>query len=379
MRVRPLLLALCALALPACDDEPESTRVEGDTLTIYSSLPLRGTSAEAARSVAAGQRLALEDAGRRVGSYRIRLVRLDSTTGDSAIWDPGQVNANAERAANDETAIAYLGELDYGGSAVSLPITNSEGLLQVAPLDGLTSLTRRPPGSPREGPERYYPSERRTFLRLVPNDLLVAEALVDLIRERGLTRVTVIYDESIYGRELAGQFGRRARTGGLTPSGTVEDRDEPGEVRSVVEHVASERPDAIVYSGTAGATFAALLAGLRAELPGVPIWGGSGLAAGVEPAGEPGRVAWLQAVRPPSEYPARGRVLLRRLGRSRADGLYGYESMRLVLDAIESGGADRRAVVRAALSGRLRRSVLGPYRIFPRGDVSERRLAIYGR
>ncbi len=67
------------------------------------------------------------------------------------------MEANAKRAADDPRAIAYLGEVDRGASAVSVPRTNRADLLQVSPLDGLTSLTRRPPGRPRAGPERYYP------------------------------------------------------------------------------------------------------------------------------------------------------------------------------------------------------------------------------
>ena len=370
---------MLALVLGGClgDDEPESTRIEGDTLTIYSSLPLRGGSAGTARAVGAGQRLALEDAGGRVGGYRVRLVQLDSTRADVTGWDPDEVSGNAHRAVDDETAIAYVGELDYGGSAVSLPITNGEGLLQVSPLDGLTSLTRRPPGSLREGPERYYPSGQRTFLRLVPNDLRLADALLDQIKQQGARRLTLIYDAHIYGRELAGQLSRRARLRGLDVSGPVEDREEPQEARSVAQKVAEERPDAIVYSGTAGSTFPALVAALGRELPGVPLWGGAGFAAAGAPPAGPDRVAWLQPVRPADAYPADGRRLLRRLDGAPPEALYGYESIRVVLDAIARGGADRRAVARSALAAGPRRSALGRYRVLAGGDVSEERLALY--
>ena len=57
----------------------------------------------------------------------------------------------------DPRAIAYLGELNLGASAVSVPVTNKAGLLQVSPADGLASLTEAPPRS-AAGPERYYPS-----------------------------------------------------------------------------------------------------------------------------------------------------------------------------------------------------------------------------
>jgi hypothetical protein len=144
-----------------------------------------------------------------------------------------------------------------------------------------------------------------------------------------------------------------------------------------VKHVAGERPDAIVYCGTAGTTFAALLVGLRAELPGVPIWGGAGLATASVPAVGPGRVAWLQPVRPLSAYPPEGRRLLSRIREAQPETLYGYESMRVVLRAIERGGGDRHAVARAAMSSGDRRSPLGPYDVLRSGDISERRLALY--
>src|SRR5215216_2504782 len=60
-----LLLALVALA--ACGSTEEESRIPGGTLTIYSSLPAHGVSAAAARAVAAGEALALADAGARAG------------------------------------------------------------------------------------------------------------------------------------------------------------------------------------------------------------------------------------------------------------------------------------------------------------------------
>jgi branched-chain amino acid transport system substrate-binding protein len=172
---RTVLLCAAALALGGClsgEDPDEGSRVVGDTVTVYSSLPRHGVSARAAAAVAAGQRLAYPDAGGRAGGLRVRLRMLDATDPDDWLWDPDRVSANAEEAADDDTAIAYIGELDYGASAVSIPLTNDAGILQVSPVDGLTSLTRTPPGRPRAGPERYYPTGVRSFLQLVPNDLL---------------------------------------------------------------------------------------------------------------------------------------------------------------------------------------------------------------
>ena len=137
------------------------------------------------------------------------------------------MSENADAAADDPSAIAYLGELDYGASAVSLPITNDAGLLQVSPGDGLTSLTQRPPGRPRAGPERYYPSGRRSFVRIGPTDLQEADYLLERASAAGATRIAVVFDRDIYGRELAAQIVARARRAGLEPVASEEYRDQP--------------------------------------------------------------------------------------------------------------------------------------------------------
>ncbi|HEX2126027.1 MAG TPA: hypothetical protein VHF45_05640 [Thermoleophilaceae bacterium] len=130
-RTGTALLCVAAIALVGClstGDADEGSRISGGTVTVYSSLPRRGVSAPVAAAVAAGERLALADAGHRAGGLRVRLRRLDSTDPGDWLWDPDRVSANADQAADDETAIAYIGELDYGASAVSVPITNDAGI-----------------------------------------------------------------------------------------------------------------------------------------------------------------------------------------------------------------------------------------------------------
>lgn len=386
------VVALCAAAaavaagLAGCFGEGSSPNVPAHVargpLTVYSSLPARGVSAHGAREVGVGQELALDDARRRAGGRRVRLVRLDSTRpGSHGAWDPGAVNENAERAADDPRAVAYLGELDYGGSAVSVPITNDAGILQVSPGDGLTSLTSRPPENPRAGPERYYPTKRRTFVRLVPTDLALASDLVRRMLAEGLRSASVVTDRTIYGRELAGVIAERAQRGGLDVRAVADfPRDLTG-VPDAATDVAEQHPGAVILTGVADRTTGPLLAAIHRRMPRAPVFGPAGL--GARPLrGALPRVSLLSPVRAMAGYPPRGRRVLRRLKRrlgapAGAAALYGYESMRLALDAIDAGGPDRRRIVRAALTERSRSTVLGPLRVRASGDVSEKRFAVY--
>jgi branched-chain amino acid transport system substrate-binding protein len=381
------VVLICSLALAGClggAGEPESTLVEGERATVVMSLPRHGVSAEAAQGVEAGARLALADAHGRAGELEIRLVTRSATRPGDLLWDPGRVSANAERAAKDPGAIAYLGELDYGASAVSLPITNEARILQVSPADGLTSLTRTPPGRPRANPIRLRPSERRSFVRLTPSDLLQAETLLALLREDGAGRIAIVFDQRVYGRELAAMLVARARRDGPTPVLDEEYRGDPEQIPGLANGLAEASPDAIVFAGVADAATAPMLAAIDSRLPGVPVYATGGmLARELDPPirRAPARVIALTPILPQSELGRGGRRLLERLraagAASRPEALYGYEAMRLVLAAIARGGRDRERVIAAALRYRERDSVLGALGIGPTGDVEEPRFALH--
>lgn len=379
---RATLLALAALATVAAGcgaDADESTRVKGDTLTIYASLPAHGPDAPAGADAAFGMRRALADAGGRAAGRRIRLVILPATRPEDASWDPGTVEANADRAVEDPTTIAYIGELDQGGSAVSLPVTNRDGLLQVAPADGLTSLTRRAPGRPRAGPERYYPDGQRTFLRLVPPDLDSAREIVRSLRERGSRRLVLLHGDQISDRELESTVIALIGEGEPREITRVAVRDDdPEDVRDVVDDVVSAQPDSIAFFAANGLAATAVLAELGARLDSVPLRGAPQLVPSGELPAAPTDACALTGVPQQSELPPNGRRLIADLSRQSGgrplggEALLGYEAMQLALDAIEEGGPDRRRVLRAARAPRERNGVIGRYEITARGDVAGR-------
>jgi branched-chain amino acid transport system substrate-binding protein len=278
--------------------------------------------------------------------------------------------------------VAYLGELDYGGSAISLPVTNRAGLLQVSPADGLTSLTRLPPGRPRAGPERYYPERLRTFIRLVPSDLVLGDELLALLDARGVRSVAVLHGEGIADRELAGVLVYRLRRRGREPAFVEPLRDEEEAAAALIERLAASRPRAVLHLGAGTPATSVTLAALARRLPDVPVLGSAGLAAPrAIGRSAPRDVQALTPIVPARAQPPAGRRVLRSLARERgapvrAEALYGYESMLLALAAIDRAGPDRRAVARAALAPRRRRTVLGRLSLAPGGDVRPRRLAL---
>jgi branched-chain amino acid transport system substrate-binding protein len=371
----PLAVALAGLALAAAacggGDDP-APRGDG-SLAVYSSVPRKGVLARKGEAVAAGQRMALEDAEERAGGRRGRLVQLDGAGDGDDPWDPAEIESNAERAVDDPAAVAYLGEVALGGSAVSVPVTNADGLLQVSPGDSLPSLTQPDPGGGGEIPARYYPEGNRTFVRLVPHGGLEAKVLVDWARERGAGRLVLVRDQRVHGTEIASWALNEAQRTGL-PVEVEPAREGSDDYDDLAAEVAEGRPKAVIITMPAGADATKVAAALRAALPATPV-----LAAAAATAAPPAGVEFIDPHLPPEEYGERAAGVLKRLGRRPGDplaldALYGYESMRLVLDAIERaepGGADARAaVLRAATGPRRVEGVFGTYSLVPGGDVA---------
>lgn len=391
----PVTLAVLACVLVSgCfgngDEAAEREPIRGHVLTLYASRPTEGPSAATGRAVAAGERQALADAGARAGRYRIRLIELSASKPGGGNWDPGQVSENAGRAADDKRAIAYIGELNLGASAVSVPVTNEVGLLQVSPADGLASLTEQPPRS-AAGPERYFPTGRRTFLRLVPDDIVEARLIVDRMEALGMEHPAMIVGTGVYARELAAEVAADARKRGIEPGKTEDLRDDADTVQDAARDLASlppdSAPDGVVLALARDRYTSQMLRDLSRLLPQTELLAGDGILVGQPLVAAPGAPApELEAVAP--QPPAGPSRVLRRIARDQGSdiaspaALWGYEAVRVVLDAIRSaqrGGrpADRADVVRAALTPRVRKSPIGTYRVQRNGSVDGLPMALY--
>ena len=195
-----------------------ASEATGSQLAIYSSMPLQGPTAQIAAEVVNGERLALSDAGGRAGRYHVGFVSLDDSNPSSGKLDPGVTASNARTAAQDTSTIAYLGELGSTATAVSLPLINAAGILQVSPASPYVGLVSSLDAGQYE-PQRFYPSGRRTFGRLQPGDPAQAVAQVALMRALGVRSVYVVDDQNPFQAPLAELVSGDAQQAGIALAG----------------------------------------------------------------------------------------------------------------------------------------------------------------
>jgi branched-chain amino acid transport system substrate-binding protein len=147
-------------------------RILGDNLTVYTSVP--DPAFGLGRDMVDASKLAIAQAGGRAGDFGINFVAVDE--GSPAQPDPPIVAAKAaERTIRDTQVIAVVGALRSDTAMTSLPLFNAAGVLLVSPGAGYAGFTS--PVAPGE-PERWYPSGRRTFGRLIGDDREQARALL---------------------------------------------------------------------------------------------------------------------------------------------------------------------------------------------------------
>jgi branched-chain amino acid transport system substrate-binding protein len=382
-------VAGCGGSGSTATDAGPGGRVIGDALTVYSSLPLRGPDALAAQAMVNGQRLALQDAGGKVGDWQVKFRSLDDSVGPEG-WDRAATADNARAAVDDPTSIAYVGDADFGATAISIPILNQSGIAQVSPAAGYPGFTTATDAAEKGEPEKYYPSGRRSFARVVPNDIVQGQAQARLQRTDGCRRTFVIADRQVPGRSLS-----RAVIAALAASGVAlvgeatADMTADGADEDAVQAARAARADCVFVGAADGDDPTALLTALHTALPDAGLYGPDVMARGallrqLDRGAQRALRLTRPVVGPAAQTPA-ARALLARYRRTFGapappEALFGYEAMALVLDTLRRAGdrADDRSYVSAELlRTRDRRSVLGTYSIRPDGDTTLRRYAAW--
>jgi branched-chain amino acid transport system substrate-binding protein len=385
VRVRWLCLAALAFtpALAGCGRVGSSPVAQsvGKQLTVYSSLPLQGPSAGISKQIVGGEKLALAHDGGHVGQFTVSYVSLDDSSPTTGEWDPGVTAANAKAAAQDRTTIAYLGDFNSGATAISLPLTNAAGILQVSPASPYVGLTSSLDAGQGE-PERFYLAGRRTFGRVAPGDPVQAATQVALLKHLGVHRLYVVADLDPFDAPLAQIVAGDAQRAGIEVRGQdlitiAAGANFTGEVAKIAESGAQ----AVFLSATATKEAAQLVRQLHAAVPHLSLLASSTtlnklFISNLGPAevgtfiGSPVLATHL--------YPVAAQRVLGEYSRRYATApepyvLYGYEAMSVVLAAIRTAGEsgdDRQAVIEKFLGTRNRASVLGLYSMQPNGETS---------
>jgi branched-chain amino acid transport system substrate-binding protein len=349
--ITSLLLTLFAAGCGT--EEPAHTTTVSDDLTIYTALPMRGAQAPRARDVIDGERLALILADGSVGPYSVRLRSLDDSTVKKAGWDPQATLDAVQVAVDDPSTIAFIGDLDAGATALSLPKTNARDVLQVIPAatyDGFTGGDGHAPGEP----DKYQPSGQRTFASLGLSDELQSRLIADTMEEQDCRRVAVLRAPTGFDASLAELLETTSKHRGMqvVDDAKVAD-DDPDTAAKVAEKLVSAQAQCVTFAANPSDAPGPLLRTIHAVAPGMRFVLPAALADDAVAASLGPAAPQTTIVGPPPAGARLSAAFEHQFGRKPGPwASYGYDAMHRALKAIQAAGTrgnDRRAVVAAFL------------------------------
>jgi branched-chain amino acid transport system substrate-binding protein len=387
--------AVAALAAAGCASSSSSAigSASGNTVDIYSSLPMQGSSSAQTIPMVNGIRLALSQAHDKAGDFTVKYTELDDSTAAAGKWDPAQTAANAREAATDPKAVYYIGEFNSGASRVSIPILNQAGLAQVSPANTYVGRTANLPGSASGEPKKYYPGGTRNYLRIVPNDSIQAASDLMAMKQAGCSKVAVANDKEAYGAGLATLLEREKGMYGVTIVSDTGIDPAAANFSGYASTIASEGADCFFFAGVASTGAVRITKDVNAALPAAKIFGGDGVCTssftqasqGGVPASVDKLIECTVATQDLDAYPG-GKQFIEQYkaayGMSGPDpyAIYGYAAMELGLRTIASLGAagDSKAdVLKALFAIKSTESVLGTFGFNKDGDTTLKSYGVY--
>jgi branched-chain amino acid transport system substrate-binding protein len=376
--------AVKALPSASCENVEYGGEGEPDVL-IASDLPAQGASRERTAQQVEAIRLALDERDWRAGEKRVAFQACDDTIQSTGLWDAAKCRSNGRAYAGNPDVVGVIGTYNSGCAKEIIPVANRAsggGLAVISPGNTLVCLTLRSDTCARDEPRKYYPTGKRNYVRVVPNDAFQGAALAQFARQRGFRRVFVLYakdDPTSLGQ--ATTFRNAARGLGSSLAGFEPWDPKANDYKSLIRRVEESRPDAVLLAGLIEQNGARLIKDKVAVLG--PNKGTVGLMAPdgfaqqstIDKAGEAAAGMFASVPgRAPENLAPRGKQFVAKLGEETKGkpvelyAPYAGEAAVLLLDAIAKAGGNRSGVIDALFDTEVKDGILGKFDFEPSGD-----------
>ena len=320
------------------------------------------------------------------GPHTIGVQVCDEVPYGSDESDSRKCARTARAAAENPAVLGVIGP--WSSSCASLvTLLNRARVAVVSPSATYLGLTRAGPGVAPGDPERYAPSGRRSFVRVVPADDVQAATAVTYAQRVGARRLFVLDDGGIFGKGLAGGVRESAQRAGLHVVGEAHWQPTARDFSEQAERVRRAGADAAYLSGYASGNSPQLIADLRRALgPDLLIMGPDGFAVPEVLVREVGaaadRFVFTIATVPTRALPSGGRRFAaefeRRFGAAPCCfAVHSAQAMDVLLDAVAHSDGTRAGVIRAVLETRIERGELGDFRFDSAGDTTRNPMGVF--
>jgi branched-chain amino acid transport system substrate-binding protein len=302
--VGALIAVAAALTLVATSYGGSSTPANADTLPssacgpvfykgsgkpqylIASDLPLQGAGRAQNIAMQKAIQYVLEFQYKfKAGKYTIGYQGCDDSTAQAAAWDAAKCTSNGRAYAADKSVLGVLGTFNSGCAKLIIPLLNRAsggpvGMVSVA--NTAVELTHTAPWTAPGEPGVYYPTGKRSYVRVSASDDYQGPAAVDLLQSQAfrlaqgkkfkpITNVYILHDNQVFGKGVANGFRLKALKEGLKVLGFEPWDPKATSYAAIGERIKGTGAQSVYLGGIVCNNGVKLIKDLRAVLGSEPV------------------------------------------------------------------------------------------------------------
>jgi branched-chain amino acid transport system substrate-binding protein len=376
-------------ALPASS----CTGIKGPTDAQYliaSDLPLQGAGRTQTVQMTQAIDFILKQHDYKAGQYTVAYQSCDDSTAQAGKWDSGKTSANGNAYARNQKVIGVIGTFNSGAAEIMIPLLNrapNGPVAMVSPANTYVGLTHGGPGTASGEPDKYYPTGKRNYVRMVAADDFQGAADAQLAKDLGLESVYVLNDKEAYGLGVATNVRNALNQLGIKVAGFTAWDPKASSYEALATKIKQSGADGVFLGGLICENGGKLIKDLRAGLgDGVQLMALDGftpVSAVVAGAGQAAEGLTVSVAGLPNEQlKAAGKKFVADFKAETGKepdpySVYAAQAAEVLLAAIERSDGSRASVAEELFNTDIRNGILGTFKIDENGDTTSNPVTIY--
>ena len=381
-----------ATPLPASSCSPIVYKGSGSPkYLIASDLPLQGAGRTQTIEMTKAIQFVLSGAGWKAGPHTIGYQSCDDATAQAGKWDSAKCSANANAYARDGDVIGVIGTFNSGCATIEIPILNRAPggpVAIISPANTQVGLTTGGPGTSAGEPNKYYPTGKRNYARMVAHDQYQGAADALLAKQLGVKSLYILNDKESYGLGVALNTRNAARKLGIKVAGFEAFDPKASSYEAQASKIKGSGATGVFIGGLICENGGKLIKDLRSVLGArVKIIlpdGFTPISATAQGSGAAANGAFVSvAGLPNSQLKGQGKAFLRAFAKANKGkapdpySVYAAQAAVVLLSAISKSDGSRSSVVSQLYKVNLKNSILGNISLDKNGDVKGGPVSIY--
>ena len=358
---------------------------------IASDLPLQGSGRSQTVQMTEAIKFILKQHDFKAGKYKIGYQSCDDATAQEGAWASEKCSANAQAYAQNKSVIGVIGTFNSGCAEIIIPVLNRapDGPVgMISPANTYVGLTHSGPGTAAGEPQKYYPSGKRNYIRIVAADDFQGAADALNTQQLGLKNIYILNDKQAYGLGVATDYRNALNKLGIKVAGFSAWNSKASSYTGLATQIKQTGADSVFIGGLICENGGKLIKDLSSVLGNkVTLLAPDGftpISAVVSGAGNASEGMYVSVAGEPNEkLGAKGQAFVKDFGATQSGknvdpySAYAAQSAEVLLAAIEASDGTRADVAAKLLETKVTDGILGSFEINSDGDTNSNPVTIY--